>query len=40
MDQLIGIVIGLIGLAICFFGLRFWFVLLPIYGAVYWVPRL
>jgi len=35
MEQfLIGIILGLIGLAVCFFGLRFWFVLLPIFGAI------
>jgi hypothetical protein len=34
MEILIGIVIGLIGLAVCFFGLRFWFILLPVFGAV------
>jgi hypothetical protein len=35
MDQfIIGILLLLIGLAVAFFGLRFWFVLLPIFGAV------
>jgi hypothetical protein len=34
MDMLIGIILALIGLAIAFFGLRFWFILLPIFGAV------
>jgi hypothetical protein len=35
MEQLlIGLVIGLLGLVICFFGLRFWFILLPIFGAI------
>jgi hypothetical protein len=35
MEQvLIGIVLALIGLAVCFYGLRFWFVLLPIFGAI------
>ena len=34
MQILIGLIIGLLGLAICFFGLRFWFILLPAFGAV------
>jgi len=35
MEQfLIGIVPALIGLLVCFFGLRLWFVLLPVIGAV------
>lgn len=35
MEQfIIGILLLLIGLAVAFFGLRFWFVLLPIFGAV------
>lgn len=35
MEQfLIGIILAVIGLAVCFFGLRFWFILLPIFGAV------
>ena len=34
MQILIGLFIGLLGLAICFFGLRFWFILLPAFGAV------
>jgi hypothetical protein len=35
MEQfIIGILLVLIGLAVCFFGLRFWFILLPIFGAV------
>ena len=34
MQILIGLVIGVLGLAICFFGLRFWFILLPAFGAV------
>ena len=34
MEILIGIVLAVIGLAICFFGLRFWFILLPIFGAI------
>ena len=29
-----GIVLALVGLAACFFGLRFWFILLPVFGAV------
>jgi hypothetical protein len=40
MEQLIiGILLVLIGLAVCFFGLRFWFILLPIFGAVagFWI---
>jgi hypothetical protein len=31
---LIGIVLALIGVAVCFFGLRYWFIMLPIFGAV------
>jgi hypothetical protein len=35
MEQvLIGIIIGALGLVICFLGLRFWFILLPIFGAI------
>ena len=34
MEILIGIVLAVIGLAVCFFGLRFWFILLPVFGAV------
>jgi hypothetical protein len=35
MEQvLIGIILAVIGLVVCFFGLRFWFYLLPIFGAV------
>jgi hypothetical protein len=34
MEILIGIILGLIGLAICFLGLRFWFILLPVFGAI------
>ena len=34
MGILVGIVLALVGLAICFFGLRFWFILLPVFGAV------
>ena len=34
MQILIGLIIGLIGLAVCFAGLRFWFILLPAFGAV------
>jgi hypothetical protein len=35
MDQaIIGILLALIGLGVCFFGLRYWFILLPIFGAV------
>jgi hypothetical protein len=34
MAILIGILLVLIGLAVGFFGLRFWFILLPIFGAV------
>ena len=34
MQIIIGLIIGLLGLAICFFGLRFWFILLPAFGAV------
>ena len=34
MEILIGIILALIGLAVCFFGLRFWFILLPVFGAI------
>ena len=34
MEFLVGIILALIGLAVCFFGLRFWFILLPVFGAV------
>jgi hypothetical protein len=34
MEIVIGIILGLLGLAICFFGLRFWFILLPVFGAI------
>ncbi len=34
MQILIGLIIGVLGLAICFFGLRFWFILLPAFGAI------
>ena len=34
MEILIGIILALIGLAVCFFGLRFWFILLPVFGAM------
>ncbi len=34
MEILIGILLIVIGLAVAFFGLRFWFILLPIFGAV------
>jgi len=35
MEQvIIGILLALVGLGVCFFGLRYWFVLLPIFGAV------
>src|SRR5919107_5780976 len=34
MGILVGIVLALVGLAICFFGLRFWFILLPVFGAI------
>jgi hypothetical protein len=40
MEQfIIGILLLLIGLAVAFFGLRFWFILLPIFGAVagFWI---
>lgn len=40
MEQfVIGILLLLIGLAVAFFGLRFWFILLPIFGAVagFWI---
>lgn len=31
---IVGIIIGLLGLVICFFGLRFWFYLLPVFGFI------
>jgi hypothetical protein len=35
MEQaIIGILLALVGLGICFFGLRYWFILLPVFGAV------
>ena len=34
MEILIGIILALIGLAVCFFGLRFWFILLPVFGGI------
>jgi len=34
MEILAGIVVALIGLAVCFLGLRFWFILLPVFGAI------
>lgn len=35
MEQvIIGLILLVIGAAACFFGLRFWFILLPIFGAV------
>jgi hypothetical protein len=34
MEILVGIILALIGLAVCFFGLRFWFILLPVFGAI------
>jgi hypothetical protein len=35
MEQVvIGLLLGLIGLAVCFFGLRFWFILLPVFGGI------
>jgi hypothetical protein len=34
VEIIIGILLILIGLAVAFFGLRFWFILLPIFGAV------
>lgn len=35
MEQvIIGILLALVGLGVCFFGLRYWFILLPIFGAV------
>jgi hypothetical protein len=34
MPILVGIILALVGLAVCFFGLRFWFILLPVFGAV------
>jgi hypothetical protein len=34
MEILVGIILALVGLAVCFFGLRFWFILLPAFGAI------
>jgi len=34
MEILAGIVVAVIGLAVCFLGLRFWFILLPVFGAI------
>jgi hypothetical protein len=34
MEILVGIILALVGLAVCFFGLRFWFILLPVFGAI------
>jgi hypothetical protein len=34
MEILVGIILALIGLAICLLGLRFWFILLPVFGGV------
>lgn len=35
MEQvIIGILLALVGLGVCFFGLRYWFILLPVFGAV------
>ncbi len=34
MEILVWIILALIGLAVCFFGLRFWFILLPVFGAI------
>jgi hypothetical protein len=34
MPILVGIILALVGPAVCFFGLRFWFILLPVFGAV------
>lgn len=35
MEQvIIGILLAVLGLAICFFGLRYWFIMLPIFGAI------
>lgn len=34
MEIIIGILLALIGVAVALFGLRFWFILLPIFGAV------
>ena len=31
---IVGIIIGLLGLVVCFFGLRFWFYLLPVFGFI------
>ena len=34
MEILIGLILVVLGLAVAFFGLRFWFVLLPVFGAI------
>lgn len=34
MQIIIGLIIGIVGLAVAFFGLRFWFYLLPVFGAI------
>ncbi len=35
MEQvIIGIILALVGLGVCFFGLRYWFILLPIFGGI------
>lgn len=35
MEQfIVGILLALVGLGVCFFGLRYWFILLPIFGAI------
>lgn len=34
MQILVGIVLGLIGLAVGFYGLRFWYIMLPAFGAI------
>jgi hypothetical protein len=34
MEILIGVILALIGLAVCFLGLRFWFILLPVFGGI------
>jgi hypothetical protein len=31
---IVGLIIGLLGLVVCFFGLRFWFYLLPVFGFI------
>ena len=33
-ELLVGIILALIGLAVCLIGLRFWFILLPIFGGI------